>query len=672
MSRVSVRLLVPAMVVLPVAGVATALGWISAGAARSSVGDLASRVVDQIGRRVAQRAGAHLGVADAASASTLVLIDAGVLDPDEPRAWSWALWRQMGVFEGLSGIAFGRPDGRTVWVARYPGDEHPEFAVKDAASAGAVEQYELLEGGGLGALARRVEGYEVTERPWYRAGSAGVTGGFPGSRTDAAWSAVYSWRRADGSGDTLGISYARPVYGAGGAFVGVLDAEVELVGLSAFLSGLRIGETGLAAIVEHDGRLVAASRAQGLVGDDGERRFVWASEEAATRAVGAAARARLAAGGGGLERVVVGGAEGARAWWVSIDALRSGGAGAGPDWLVVVAVPESDLLGGVLATRRRAVRGGLFATGVAVLVGVGGAVWLARPVVRLRRHVRAVGEGDLETEVRVGSALEFAELGREINAMQAGLRDRMRLRRSLELAMEVQQALLPREAPRVEGVDVAGQSWYCDETGGDYFDYVRVTEIAPAGLAVVLGDVMGHGVAAALLMAAARGVIRSRAGEVGSLGELLDFTNARMVEDSGGFRFMTMLLVMVDPGRRALRWASAGHGPPMVYDPGRGWLELELGPGGVPLGIDEGARYEEHEAAGLGSGTVVLLSTDGLWEARNAAGEEYGLGRVRAVVEARAGESSGAIAAALKGGLDGHCGGERPGDDVTFVVVKIA
>ena len=154
--------------------------------------------------------------------------------------------------------------------------------------------------------------------------------------------------------------------------------------------------------------------------------------------------------------------------------------------------------------------------------------------------------------------------------MADGLKDRMRLRHALNLAMEVQQNLLPSQKPKVRGIDMAARSQYCDETGGDYYDYLDVEEMGKNTLFVALGDVMGHGIAAAMLMATARGVLRSHVQQRGSLGDLLTHVNRLLVADTGGTRFMTMFLGVVDVSSMSLRWASAGHDQPLIYDPATG------------------------------------------------------------------------------------------------------
>jgi serine phosphatase RsbU (regulator of sigma subunit) len=132
-------------------------------------------------------------------------------------------------------------------------------------------------------------------------------------------------------------------------------------------------------------------------------------------------------------------------------------------------------------------------------------------------YVKRIGKGDYDHELKIEYSKEFVELSKEINTMTAGLKDRMRLRHSLALAQEAQQNLLPSRTPEFRGLDIAGHSTYCDETGGDYFDFLNIKGLPPSTTAIAVGDVVGHGVAAAMLMATARGILRSRCRGNGTL-----------------------------------------------------------------------------------------------------------------------------------------------------------
>src|SRR5262249_46635036 len=148
------------------------------------------------------------------------------------------------------------------------------------------------------------------------------------------------------------------------------------------------------------------------------------------------------------------------------------------------------------------------------------ALLVSRPVGALIGFMNRVGAGDLEARADFGGIREFRQLAAALNRMIGDLRDRLRLRHSLSVAMEVQRRPLPASPPTVRGLDVAGHSTYCDETGGDYYDFLVLDKTAPGAVLVALGDVMGHGIAAALVMASVRAVLRDRAGP-GSLAPLI-------------------------------------------------------------------------------------------------------------------------------------------------------
>ncbi len=297
---------------------------------------------------------------------------------------------------------------------------------------------------------------------------------------------------------------------------------------------------------------------------------------------------------------------------------------------------------------------------------------LTKPILALVDHVRGISEGDLETEIKIRQTPELVQLSDEINSMTAGLRDRMQLRQSLALAMDVQQNLLPAEAPTVKGLDIAGHSTYCDETGGDYYDYLDVIGLSDAAVAVALGDVVGHGVAAAMLMATARGILVSHCDETASLSELMTHMNDHLVKDVGidTGRFMTMLLMIVDSEAGELRWASAGHDAPILYDlTDDAFVEFELG--GVPLGVLEGQQYSEHQLSNVRAGQVCLAGTDGIWEAENEAGDMYGKDRLREFIRRNAKLSADELSEELCDELRTFCGESKQRDDITFVIVKV-
>jgi phosphoserine phosphatase RsbU/P len=295
---------------------------------------------------------------------------------------------------------------------------------------------------------------------------------------------------------------------------------------------------------------------------------------------------------------------------------------------------------------------------------------VSTPVLKMIGFMNRVGRGDLDARAAFGGSREFCNLADALNRMIADLRDRLRLRHSLGIAMQVQQRLLPSGPPQVRGLDVAGHSTYCDETGGDYYDFLVLDKATSDAVLVVIGDVMGHGVAAALVMAGVRSVLRDRVTAAGDLAELMSRLNRLISADHGGDRFMTMHLSVIDSKTRSMRWVSAGHDPVIVYDPATAAFS-EVGEGDLPLGVMDDSEYREQTSAPLQPGQVLFIGTDGVWELPDAKGDEFGKDRLRDVIREAAPLSAHDIASAVRDRLTAFRGDTKSVDDVTFVIVKV-
>ena len=305
-----------------------------------------------------------------------------------------------------------------------------------------------------------------------------------------------------------------------------------------------------------------------------------------------------------------------------------------------------------------------------VLVGLLGSRTVTRPIADLAAAARRIADGDFEARAEVSTGDELGELGRTFNEMVPQLADRMRIRQSLTLAMEVQQRLLPAGPPSIEGLDIAGRSIYCDETGGDYYDFLDLSRLGPHYLGVAVGDVTGHGIAAALLMASGRALLRSKADQVGSLARVMSDINRQLTADTGSGRFMTLVYLLIDSQARTLRWVCAGHDPPITYDPSTEDFG-ELRGGGIPLGIDASWQYEEFSARSPASGQIIVIGTDGIWEAREPGGEMFGKQALRRLIQDNAGLPAEQITTAITRELAAFRRTRAQEDDVTVVVVKV-
>jgi serine phosphatase RsbU (regulator of sigma subunit) len=246
-----------------------------------------------------------------------------------------------------------------------------------------------------------------------------------------------------------------------------------------------------------------------------------------------------------------------------------------------------------------------------------------------------------------------------------------RMLSALELAEEVQQNLLPKEVPAIKGLDIAAKSIYCNKTGGDFYDFLNVAQNSAEKFNVVIGDVSGHGIAAGLLMATARALIRSRSAQPGTLSQIVTEVNRHLTLDVyETSRFMTLFSLMVDPQDHLLKWVRAGHDAALLYDPASETFE-ELYGSGMALGLDEKHLYEENEKSDLAKGQIIFLGTDGIWETFNSEGDLFGKEPIKEIIHRNAASSANEIMNEILAALEYFRQGQEPEDDVTLVVVKI-
>jgi sigma-B regulation protein RsbU (phosphoserine phosphatase) len=272
--------------------------------------------------------------------------------------------------------------------------------------------------------------------------------------------------------------------------------------------------------------------------------------------------------------------------------------------------------------------------------------------------------------VRVTSNDEIGYTGDVINAMTEGLIERDQIKQSLALAKEIQQNLLPKDTWKLDGFDVAGKSEYCDETGGDYFDFIPAVGGEDQKLGVVIGDVSGHGISSALLMATVRSALRQRAFHPGSAAQIISDVNRQIVQDtepSGDF--VTLFFLIINTANKELTWVRAGHDPAILFDPASDSFE-ELGGSGVPLGVDGRYIYEEQKGAMLPWEGVILLGTDGVWEAPGLKGNRFGKEAVYEAVRRHHQKSANEILDRILSAQTAFQTSAKREDDTTLVIIK--
>lgn len=233
------------------------------------------------------------------------------------------------------------------------------------------------------------------------------------------------------------------------------------------------------------------------------------------------------------------------------------------------------------------------------------------------------------------------------------------------MAEEMQRKLYPDHAPPVAGFDIGGLSWPVEATNGDCFDYILLPDEA---LGVVVGDVRGHGLLAALVMVQARAYLRAYATCETDVAKIIQRTNVALTKDESVGYFVTCLLLRLEPKARSLSYVNAGHPSGMVVAANGEHRELS---GNSPLlGVMPDAEFEVLNTGPLEAGDVIVLFTDGVLESRAPNGEFFGPQRVASTVAHNSRASAGMICEQVLATVDAFRGSAPQQDDMTCVAIK--
>ncbi|MBL0713495.1 MAG: SpoIIE family protein phosphatase [Desulfosarcina sp.] len=305
-----------------------------------------------------------------------------------------------------------------------------------------------------------------------------------------------------------------------------------------------------------------------------------------------------------------------------------------------------------------------------ILVGWLGSRTITKPLGKMLDAWRQLARGDFSVRLDMRTGDERDALAEGFNAVVPKLEAHFNLSQSMALARQIQQNLLPHDPPALPGLDFSGDSRYCDETGGDYYDVFKTGAATEKSFAVIVADVSGHGVPAALLMTGTRTMIRSLSMLVDDLAARFTLVNRLLYPDtSDSGSFITLFYLEIDMALRHLRWIRAGHDPAIVYDPATDRFS-EMGGRGMALGIEPEYEFTAEEAPLGSSGQIIVIGTDGIWEAHNPQQEMFGKARVHAVIRQHCHETATVIRDQLFEAVATFSEG-RQEDDITLAVIRV-
>jgi serine phosphatase RsbU (regulator of sigma subunit) len=338
-----------------------------------------------------------------------------------------------------------------------------------------------------------------------------------------------------------------------------------------------------------------------------------------------------------------------------------------------VARPVGPALTEMRRTAARNLMIGLGLAGVALL----GILPLSR---RMTRHLASLTEGaerlaagDLDVRVPVPHGREFRHLARTFNRLARDLRanqerllEQERLRKELEIGRRIQEELLPRGTLRASFAEAGGVSIPAREVGGDFFNYFPLSE---KEVAILVGDVSGKGVGAALLMASLQATLRVRLALERDLARLVDALDREMASEEPLAPYYTLFLAVLEGDTGCLRYVNAGHNTQLVVR--RDGVAEQLHSTGRPPGLYPGGGYEECRVPRRDEDALFLF-TDGLVESEDEAGEPFGMARLEALLKVQRGRDLGSLLSHVDAAVREHRGPAEAADDATMVALRFS
>lgn len=341
--------------------------------------------------------------------------------------------------------------------------------------------------------------------------------------------------------------------------------------------------------------------------------------------------------------------------------------------VIGVARPVGESLREIRRTAARNLALGVGLAGLALL----GVLPLSRRMTRhlgsLTEGAQRLGAGDLDVRVPVPRGREFRHLAQTFNRLAADLRlnqerllEQERLRKELEIGRRIQEELLPRRPLQGAFAEVGGVSIPAREVGGDFFNYFPLSD---GEVAILIGDVSGKGVPAALLMASLQATLRARLPLQADLARLVDDLDREMASEEPLAPYYTLFLAVLEGRSGRLRYVNAGHNTQYVVRTDGSVLPLPST--GRPPGLYPGGGYEESSVE-LREGDALFLFTDGLVETEDESGEPFGMPRLEALLRVNRDRDLPVLLAQVDGAVRGHRGPLEAADDATMVALRFS
>ncbi len=339
-------------------------------------------------------------------------------------------------------------------------------------------------------------------------------------------------------------------------------------------------------------------------------------------------------------------------------------------WIMIVVAPGKKVLKPIIEFRLVFFLSAMGCIGIVLLFIRIMISKTTRAINELSRTASDLARGVFGEPLPVYTRDEVGVLTENFNIMTSQLRKGVQLQKAMDIAKEVQMTLLPKTDLQGRGVEISGLSTYCDETGGDYFDFID-SDLQSGRCHVIVGDVVGHGIGAALLMATLRALVRANIYGGDRPEAIVSRVNRQLCLDTAEQgNFASLFHLFVDVTGQQLQWVRAGHDPAILFNTVTGTFS-ELKGEGLVLGLNPEYVFQSNTIRLNGERVLLLLGSDGVWEAVNEKNEQYGKERLKELIRANRECSPGELLQLVNESITRFRGGVALCDDITLVAIVI-
>ncbi|MGL4498808.1 MAG: SpoIIE family protein phosphatase [Planktothrix sp.] len=665
------------------------VGWLSFENGQRAVNDLANQLQNEVSDRISQKLDHYLALPIQVNEVNVNLLNLGVLNLQDLDSIRRHFWKQMKVYPSLGYFNLGTVDNLFLGVGRED-DGTLYVEVMKPTDNFYYNRYLLNDQGNPTTLITR-EQYLYKEDKWY---SDAVAAGKP------IWSKIYQWGDRP---EVISIASSSPIYDQQKNLVGVIGIDLILTQISNFLNQLKVTPASKIFIIERNGLIVASSSQEKPyleVNGEAQRLSAFQSSDPLIQRSSKYLLKRFTNLSEIQKEQSLNFNLDGENIFVRVNPWQDK---LGLNWLIVVAIPESDFMGEINANTHKTILLCLVALAIATGMGILIAHWITEPILRLNRASQKITTGDLNQVVKVKRIIELRELAHSFNIMADQLQDSFenleqkviertaelasahaqivvlnqrlkadnyRMSGELDLLKRMQQLILPKaeELALIEGLEIAVYMEPAYEVGGDYYDVLYMNDVVTIGI----GDVTGHGLESGILMVMTQAAVRvlkeiQERDPVKFL-NILNRAIYRNVQRMNSDKSLTLSLLNYKNGHLSI---TGQHEEILVVRHGGKVEIINTRDLGLPIGLDEDiSEFIAQVMIELKVGDIIVLYTDGITEARNMKKSLYGLERLCEVISKSWDNSAEKIKQDVIADVRLFMGGQKQFDDITLLILK--